>query len=221
LRVVLIGPPGAGKGTQAKRLSEKYGLAHLSSGEIFRAERAGESPLGKQLARHMDAGHLVPDETVVEVMAKAVEEASSAGGMLLDGFPRTVAQAEALDEQLASAGMGLDAVVCLDVDDDVIVERITGRRHCPRCGKSFHVKFMPPKKENTCDVCAAKLAQRDDDTEQVARHRLEVYRQQTEPVIAYYRDSGRVKMIDVDGNGTPEETTVAMVEALHEFRASD
>jgi len=209
-----MGPPGAGKGTQAKRLAERFGLAHLSSGDIFRAERASESELGGRLARYMDAGELVPDEIVVAIMAKAIAGCGQDAGLLLDGFPRTVAQAEALDAHLARAAAPLDAVLVIVADEDEIIERITGRRSCPRCGKAYHVKFLRPKTDNQCDVCGAGLVHRQDDTEAVARQRLEAYNRQTQPVIGYYRDRTRLEILDIDGNPAPDEVTHAMVEAL-------
>jgi len=209
-----MGPPGAGKGTQAKRLADRFAMDHLSSGDIFRAEKAGGSGLGRTLAEYMSAGRLVPDEIVVKVMAKAVAASSAAGGLLLDGFPRTVAQAEALDGQLAAAAAPLDGVVVIVCDDEAIVERITGRRSCPSCGRVYHVKHMPPKRPGVCDACGAKLTQRKDDTEAVVRERLKAYYEQTEPVIGYYRRKGKAKVLEVDGNAAPDEVTAAMVKAV-------
>ncbi len=211
-----MGPPGAGKGTQAKRLFERFGMVHLSSGDIFRAEKAGGSDLGRKLAEYMGAGQLVPDDIVVEVMARAITDSDAEAGLLLDGFPRTVPQAEALDAQLDGAGKPLDGVLVIVADDEVIVERITGRRSCPRCGRIFHAKFLRPKKDNLCDDCQGetRLVQRADDTEEVVRERLAAYCRQTEPVIAYYRDRGEVNVIEVDGNGSPDEVTAATAEAV-------
>ena len=216
MRIVLMGPPGAGKGTQAKRLVERFGMVHLSSGDIFRAEKASGSDLGMKLAEYMSAGQLVPDDTVVEVMARAITGADAEAGLLLDGFPRTVPQAEALDVQLGRADSPLDGVVVITAADEAIVERITGRRSCGECGKIYHVKFLPPQKEETCDDCPGevKLTQRADDTEQVVRDRLAAYYNQTEPVIAYYRDRGEVNVVEVDGNGSPDEVTSALAEAV-------
>ncbi len=216
-----MGPPGAGKGTQAKRLVDRFGMAHLSSGDIFRAERAGGSPLGRKLASYMDAGALVPDEIVVEMMAKAITASDAPGGLMLDGFPRTVPQAEALDAQLDRAGKPLDAVVVIRASDNVIVERITGRRSCPKCGKAYHVRFMPPRKAGVCDGCGAELGQRDDDTESVVRERLSAYKAQTQPVIAYYARSGRVALVEIDGDKTPDEVTADMVAALEALSAAE
>ena len=214
MRVVLMGPPGAGKGTQAARLVERFGMAHLSSGDIFRAEKDSGSPRGAKLAEYMDAGLLVPDETVVAIMAKAIRDCGAEAGLLLDGFPRTVAQAEALDAQLGEAGKPLDAVAVILVDEAAVVERITGRRSCGECGKGYHVKFIPPQTAGVCDACGAALIQRDDDTEEVVRERLATYNRQTEPVIAYYRDRPQLRILDIDGNRLPNEVTESMVEAM-------
>lgn len=214
-----MGPPGAGKGTQAKRLVDKFAMVHLSSGDIFRAEKASGSELGTQLAGHMDAGKLVPDETVVAMMAKAITDVRADAGLMLDGFPRTVAQAEALDAQLAEAGRPLEAVVVIAAAEEVIVERITGRRMCA-CGQAYHVKFLPPKTEGVCDKCGLALIQRDDDSEAVVRERLAAYTRQTEPVIAYYRGAGRVKVIEIDGGKPPDEVTDALVKAIEACGAS-
>jgi len=210
MRIVLMGPPGAGKGTQADRLAKAFHMDHLSSGDIFRAERASGSPLGAELAGYMDAGKLVPDETVVKVMAKAIAASTAPGGLLLDGFPRTVPQAEALDEQLRELGKPLDAVVVITADDNEVVARITGRRSCPMCGRIYHMKFMPPRKDEVCDADGAKLTQRPDDRETVVRERLKAYDRQTEPVIGYYRDRAAAPVVEVNGNGPPDAVTEEM-----------
>lgn len=189
-------------------------MAHLSSGDIFRAEKASGSALGAKLSEYMGAGKLVPDAIVVDVMAKAVAESKSKGGLLLDGFPRTVPQAEALDAQLAKAGTPLDGVVVIVADDDAIVERITGRRSCPVDGRVYHDKFLRPKKDNRCDACGAELVQRKDDVESVVRERLRAYYEQTEPVIEYYRKAGKAKVVEVDGNAAPDAVTAATVDAV-------
>ncbi len=198
-----MGPPGAGKGTQAERLVEKFGMVHLSSGDIFRAEKASGSQLGEKLAAIMETGALVPDDVVVEMMAKAIV-AVKGGGLLLDGFPRTVAQGEALDETLTKMDTPLDAVVIITAADDEIVERITGRRSCPSTGKIYHVKNMPPKVDGIDDAIGESLVQRDDDKEDVVRQRLAAYKNQTQPVIEYYRETGKVKIIEVDGMQSPD-----------------
>jgi adenylate kinase len=208
-----MGPPGAGKGTQAKYLVEKFGMVHLSSGDILRAERADGSELGEKLKSYMDAGELVPDEIVVEIMAKAIAKQDADKGLLLDGFPRTVAQAEALDKQLEQLGLPLEAVLVIEADESLLVDRITGRRSCPSCGRVYHVKNIPPAKEGVCDACEAELVQREDDTEEVVRQRLTAYRAQTEPVIEYYASDGR-KMIRLDGGAPLEEVAQQAAEAL-------
>ena len=216
MRIVLMGPPGAGKGTQAKRLVEMFGFVHLSSGDIFRAEKAGGSDLGRKLAEYMNAGKLVPDGVVVEMMAKAITAADSRGaGLMLDGFPRTVGQAEALDRQLSAAGKPLDGVVVITCDDEPIIARITGRRSCPKCGRVYHVQYLRPRQDGVCDDCAGtKLVQRSDDKEEVVRDRLKAYYNQTQPVIGYYRKSGKVKVVEVDGNGLPDGVTASLAEAV-------
>jgi adenylate kinase len=207
-----MGPPGAGKGTQAKRLVERFGLAHLSSGDIFRAEKAGGSVLGGKLAEYMDAGRLVPDDIVVEVMAGAI--ARNTSGLLLDGFPRTVPQAEALDRQLEQLGKPLDAIMVITADDDLIIDRITGRRSCPKCGQVYHARNMPPKTEDVCDACGGKLVHRSDDNETVVRQRLEAYYRQTEPVIAYYRSRPGLRIIEADGNRDADDVTADLCDAV-------
>ncbi len=213
MRVVIMGPPGAGKGTQAKRLLERFDMVHLSSGDILRAERAAGSELGEKLKSHMDAGELVPDEIVVEIMAGAIARQDADKGVLLDGFPRTVAQAEALDKQLEQLGLALEAVLLIEADESLLVDRITGRRSCPDCGRVYHVKNIPPAEEGVCDACETELVQRDDDTEEVVRRRLSAYRSQTEPVIEYYAADGR-KIIRLDGGAPLEEVAEQAAEAL-------
>lgn len=218
MRVVLMGPPGAGKGTQAKRLVDKFGMTHLSSGDIFRAEKASGSELGEKLSEYMAKGALVPDDIVVEMMAKAITAVD--GGLLLDGFPRTVAQAEALDKTLSDQDAPLDAVVVITADDDAIVGRITGRRSCPKCGKAFHVEFIPSAKGEYCDACDGdvKLTQREDDKESTVRDRLSAYKAQTEPVIDYYRKSDDVEVVEVDGMQSPDDVTNDMIAALESLK---
>lgn len=213
MRIVLMGPPGAGKGTQAERLVKEFGMKHLSSGDIFRAEKASDSELGRRLAAYMDAGELVPDDVVVEMMARAITRVD--GALMLDGFPRTVAQAEALDEQLTEASRPLDAVVVMTADDDIIVKRIAGRRACPVCGRGYHVTFMPPKREGYCDDCdGAELTQRSDDCEETVRQRLETYLAETQAVIGYYRSCDSLTVVEVDGNRDAEVVSVEVIQSL-------
>lgn len=218
MRILLMGPPGAGKGTQAKNLAEEFKMDHLSSGDLFRAEKASGSELGQELSRYMETGALVPDETVVRLMTKAIAGSDAPGGLLLDGFPRTVPQAEALDEQLGKAGLPLDAVVVIGASDETIVERITGRRVAPTSGRVYHVKYMPPKQEGVDDETGEKLIQREDDREDVVRQRLDAYRRQTEPVLEYYRAQPAVKMIVVDGEQPPEAVTESLIAALKDLQ---
>lgn len=197
MRVVLLGAPGAGKGTHCKRIADRYGVLHLSSGDILRRERAAGTELGKKAQGFMDAGALVPDDLIVEMMSRAMKDASA--GFVLDGFPRTVNQAEVLDKALAAKGGGIDVVMNLLVDDGVVVTRITGRRSCPTCGAVYHVKNMPPKVDGVCDKDGTRLVQRPDDTEEVVRNRLETYYRQTKPVVDYYKSRRTVDDIDAGG----------------------
>jgi adenylate kinase len=198
MRVVLLGAPGAGKGTHCKRIVERYGVAHLSSGDILRRERAGGTDLGQKAQSYMDAGALVPDELIVEMMSKAIREAPA--GYVLDGFPRTVNQAEVLDRSLVAQNAGIDMVINLAVNDGVVLERITGRRSCPTCGAVYHVKNMPPKTPGQCDRDGTPLIQRPDDTEDVVRNRLQTYYRQTEPVVDYYKSRQTVHELDAGGD---------------------
>ncbi|NQU75167.1 MAG: adenylate kinase [Planctomycetes bacterium] len=216
MRIVLLGAPGAGKGTQAKRLAEKFDMLHLSSGDILRAEKAAGSELGKELAKYMDAGKLVPDAVVVGVMAKAISNPAASKGLLLDGFPRTVGQAKVLDAQLARFNTPLDLVVYMDVSADVVVDRICGRRSCPSCGAIYHEKYLRPKVEGACDQCSytGQLELRRDDTEEVVLRRLDAYKAVTAPVLDYYKDAGAEKVLCVDGNRRPNEVTAEIVAQL-------
>ncbi len=199
MRIVLLGAPGAGKGTHCKRIVDRYGVLHLSSGDILRRERAEGTELGKKAQSYMDKGALVPDDLIVKMMSQAVKAAGKAG-YVLDGFPRTVKQAEALDESLVANGLGIDVVIDLTVSDNVVVERITGRRSCPKCGAVYHVKNMPPKKADVCDNDGTRLVQRPDDTVDVVKNRLATYYQQTKPVVDYYKAKRTVNDVDADGD---------------------
>lgn len=213
MRIVLLGAPGAGKGTHCKRIVERYGLEHLSSGDILRQERAKASELGKKAAKFMDSGALVPDQLIVEMMAKAISRASK--GFVLDGFPRTVNQAVELDGQLKGDGSRIDAIINLAVDDKVIVKRITGRRSCVKCGAVYHIENMKPKKDGICDVCGGQLIQRPDDTEEVVANRLQNYYKQTAAVVDYYKKSNTV--YDVDANREADKVTALIFKKLDAF----
>jgi adenylate kinase len=202
MNLVLLGPPGAGKGTQAVRLAEAFGMQHLSSGDVLRAERKSGTELGSRVAKYMDSGALVPDEIIVEVILARVLSPTKPAGVLLDGFPRTLAQAEALDKALAAAAKKVDLVVSLIVPDELIVDRITGRRSCPSCGAIYHVKSLPPTKPGVCDKDGTALVQRSDDTAAVVKERLSAYHAQTRPLEAYYRGKGL--MVETDGTADVE-----------------
>jgi adenylate kinase len=199
MRIVLLGAPGAGKGTHCKKIVDRYKVLHLSSGDILRRERAEGTELGKKAQGYMDAGALVPDDLIVTMMSKAVK-AAGAAGYVLDGFPRTVNQAETLDKSLVANGSGIDIVINLTVTDGVVVDRITGRRSCPKCGAVYHVKNMPPKKPDVCDHDGTKLVQRPDDTADVVKNRLATYYQQTKPVVDYYKAKRTVNDLNADGD---------------------
>ena len=216
MRIVLLGAPGAGKGTQCKRISEKYGLAHLSSGDILRQERTAGSELGKKAQSYMDSGALVPDQLIVEMMSSAIK-ASSDEGFVLDGFPRTINQAEQLDKALSDESRKIDAVLNLKVSDNVIIKRITGRRSCTKCGAVYHVENMKPKTAGICDKCGGKLVQRTDDTEQVVKNRLENYYRQTAPVVDYYKKSNNVYDINADKNA--DEVIALIFKKLDKLRS--
>ena len=213
MRIVLVGPPGAGKGTQAAFLAKNLSIPHISTGDLFRANISQGTELGKQAKAYMDAGNLVPDEVTIGMAKDRMEQPDAANGFLLDGFPRNVSQAEALDEMLKSEGMKLDAVLDLEVPEGEVVKRIAGRRICRKDSSHvFHVEYKQPKKEGVCDVCGGELYQREDDTEDTVRKRLEVYHSQTEPIIDYYKAQGLV--VTISALGKVEEVTARAMEAL-------
>ncbi|MCI0499033.1 MAG: adenylate kinase [Planctomycetales bacterium] len=197
MKLILLGPPGAGKGTQCKRIIEKYGMAHLSSGDSLRAERAAGSELGKKAQSYMDSGALVPDGLIIEMMIAAIKKAPS--GYVLDGFPRTVVQGEGLDAALKKAGERIDAVVNLIVPDEAILLRMTGRRSCPKCGAVYHVENLKPKVVGQCDKGCGPLVQRQDDTPAVVANRLKTYHEQTAAVVGFYAQKGN-SIMDIDAN---------------------
>ncbi len=197
VKLILLGPPGAGKGTQAKMLMDRFSIPQISTGDILRAAVKAGTPMGLKAKEFMDAGSLVPDEVVVGIVRERLQEADCRNGFILDGFPRTVAQADALTDALDDLGKELDAVISLNVDQDALVERLTGRRTCSGCGKGFHVSFDPPENSGVCDGCGGVLVQRDDDREETIRKRLQVYDSQTAPLVDYYRRSGL--LVEVDG----------------------
>jgi adenylate kinase len=213
MRIVLVGPPGAGKGTQAAFLAQNLSIPHISTGDLFRANISKQTELGKLAKSYMDAGNLVPDEVTIGMAKDRMEQSDAENGFLLDGFPRNVSQAEALDEMLKSEGMKLDAVLDLEVPEEEVVKRIAGRRICRNdSAHVFHVSYKAPKKEGVCDVCGGELYQRDDDSEETVRKRLEVYHTQTEPIIDYYKAQGLV--VTISALGKVEDVTGRAMEAL-------
>jgi adenylate kinase len=196
MKLILLGPPGAGKGTQAKMLTERFSIPQISTGDILRAAVKDGTPMGLKAKEYMDAGGLVPDEVVVGIVRDRLQEADCNNGFILDGFPRTVAQADALQTSLEEMDKALDRVISLDVDAEALVERLTGRRTCKECGRGYHVKFDPPRQDTVCDACGGSLFQRDDDQEETIRKRLQVYADQTSPLISYYRDADVLMELD-------------------------
>lgn len=210
--LILLGPPGAGKGTQASRIVAEYRIPHISTGDILRAAVANQSPLGLEAKRYMDAGELVPDRVVIGIVEERLQEPDTARGFLMDGFPRTIPQAEALDQALEKLDRAITKVLVILVDEEELVRRLTGRRICRSCQTPYHVIFNPPKAEGVCDKCGGELYQRDDDKEETVRNRLEVYRRQTEPLIEYYDRTGVVARID--GEQSPDAVYEDIREAL-------
>jgi len=193
--LVFLGPPGAGKGTQAKLLSQRMGFLHIATGDLLREAVKNQTPLGKRAKEYMDRGELVPDELIVQLIEEAMPKD---GNVILDGFPRTVNQALALEEMLKGKGEKISKVLFFDVPDEVIIDRLSGRRVCSKCGAVYHVKYNPPKIEGVCDLCGGNLMQRDDDKEEVVKKRLEVYRKQTQPLIEFYQDRGIIYRLDAE-----------------------
>ncbi|MBT2376618.1 adenylate kinase [Streptomyces sp. CB00316] len=213
MRIVLVGPPGAGKGTQAAYLAENLSIPHISTGDLFRANMSQGTDLGKQARAYIDAGQLVPDEVTIGMAKDRMAQSDAVSGFLLDGFPRNVGQAEALDVMLKDEGVKLDAVLDLEVPEDEVVKRIAGRRVCRRdSAHVFHLSYSPPTAEGVCDVCGGELYQRHDDSEETVRTRLEVYHTQTEPIIDYYRAQGLV--VTISALGEVADVTARAMEAL-------
>ena len=197
MNLILLGPPGAGKGTQAQFLIEEYGIPQISTGDMLRAAVKEGTPMGLKAKACMDAGELVPDEVVVGIVRERLQKQDCAKGFILDGFPRTVPQADALKDTLEQLGKSIDAAVALTVDTEALVERLAGRRTCSQCGAGYHLQYDPPTQAGICDKCGAALVQRDDDKEETVRNRMQVYAQQTQPLIDYYAGSG--VLFEIDG----------------------
>lgn len=214
MKIIMLGAPGAGKGTQAKRIAAKYSIPHISTGDIFRANIKEGTELGKKAKEYMDQGLLVPDELVVDLVVDRVGQADCANGYVLDGFPRTIPQAESLDAALAKLGEKMDYAIDVDVPDANIVSRMGGRRACVGCGATYHVEFNPTKVEGICDTCGEKLILRDDDQPETVQKRLDVYHEQTQPLIDYYTKAGILKT--VDGTAAMDDVFQAIAAILGE-----
>ena len=213
--IILLGPPASGKGTQAARLEKKLELPHVASGDLFRYNLKNETALGLKAKAYMERGALVPDDITIAMVLDRLERPDTDAGALLDGFPRTIAQAQALDQALAQQDDEVDRVLNIQVPDEVILERITGRRVCKNCGATYHVKYKPPKEKGVCDVCGGELYQRADDTEETARKRIEVYREQTSPLIDYYEQ--QEVLVDIEGDQAIEEVTQELLDAVEDL----
>lgn len=212
MKIIMLGAPGAGKGTQAKKIAAKYEIPHISTGDIFRANIKGGTELGMKAKTFMDQGMLVPDEITIGMLMDRIHEDDCANGYVLDGFPRTIPQAESLTKALGAAGEAIDFAVNVDVPDDNIVSRMGGRRACVSCGATYHVQFNAPKQEGICDSCGEKLILRDDDKPETVQKRLNVYHEQTQPLIDYYKKAGVLK--EVDGTKNMEEVFKDIVSIL-------
>jgi adenylate kinase len=212
--VILLGPPGSGKGTQAQKMGEQYHIPQISTGDILRGAVKERTPLGVEAQGYMDQGRLVPDEVVVGIVRERLLASDCKEGFILDGFPRTLPQAEALDATLGEMKREIHHVISIEVDNEELLRRLTGRRTCRNCGAMYHVIFKPPAQEGVCDVCGGELYQRDDDQEATIRARLKVYEEQTAPLIAYYKNKGLLRAID--GVGEIEEIFQAIVKAVEE-----
>ena len=210
--VILMGPPASGKGTQAERLQQILDLPHVASGDLFRYNLKNQTELGLKAKAYMDKGELVPDDITIAMVLDRLSRSDCARGALLDGFPRTLAQAEALDRALEERGAAIDLVLNLQVPEEELISRITGRRVCRDCGATYHIKYNPPKVAGVCDKCGGELYQRDDDTEETARRRLTVYLEQTQPLIEYYNRKG--VLVHIDGNRPIDEVTKALKDAV-------
>ena len=214
MKIIMLGAPGAGKGTQAKMIADKYGVPHVSTGDIFRANIKNGTELGMEAKKYMDQGLLVPDELTVKILLDRVSQPDCKNGYVLDGFPRTIPQAEVLDKALAELGESIDYAIDVDVPDENIVKRMSGRRACVSCGATYHVVHVPPKKEGICDRCGSELIPRDDDKPETVKNRLDVYHKQTQPLIDFYTKKGVLKT--VDGTVDMQDVFKAIVAILGE-----
>lgn len=216
MRLVLVGPPGAGKGTQAEFISANFSVPKISTGDLFRAHVGASTPLGLQVKQFMNSGQLVPDEVTIKMVAERLDESDTGDGFLLDGFPRNVEQAKVLDETLAERDSGLTVVLELIVDSDEVIRRLSGRRTCHQCGKIWHVEFDPTTKAGVCDRCGGGLFQREDDKPETIRHRLKVYDEQTAPLVDFYAKQG--KLVGIDATGPVEDITSRAIRAVRRYQ---
>ncbi len=214
MKIVMLGAPGAGKGTQAEMIAEKYGIPHISTGDIFRANIKNGTELGKKAKAYMDAGNLVPDELTVDLVIDRVAQPDCEKGYILDGFPRTIPQAEVFTKQLEKNGEKIDFAIDVEVPDENIVNRMSGRRSCPNCGATYHVVHIPPKKEGICDVCGTELVLRNDDKPETVKNRLDVYHKATQPLIDFYNAQGALRT--VDGTQDMKDVFAAIVKILED-----
>jgi len=214
MRIIMLGAPGAGKGTQAKKITARYSIPHISTGDIFRANIKNGTELGKKAKTYMDQGLLVPDDLVVDLVVDRVNQEDCTNGYVLDGFPRTIPQAEALDKALTEMGQSIDYAINVEVPDENIVQRMSGRRACVNCGATYHIVYAPTKRENVCDTCEGELILRDDDKPETVQKRLNVYHEQTQPLIDYYTKQD--KLVEVDGTIDIEKVFDAIVKILGE-----
>lgn len=212
MKIIMLGAPGAGKGTQAKKIAEKYGIPHISTGDIFRANIKQGTELGKKAKKYMDEGLLVPDELTCDLVVDRISQPDAANGYVLDGFPRTIPQAEALTKALDARGEKIDYAINVTVPDENIINRMSGRRACLKCGATYHIEFNPPKSEGKCDVCGSDLVLRDDDKPETVQKRLDVYHDQTQPLIDYYDKAG--VLYEVDGTQDIDKVFADIVEKL-------
>lgn len=212
MKIIMLGAPGAGKGTQAKKIAAKYGIPHISTGDIFRANIKNNTELGQKAKTYMDKGELVPDALVVDLIMDRFKEADCENGYVLDGFPRTIPQAEALDSALSAQGESIDYAINVEVPDENIINRMSGRRACVGCGATYHIKYNPTKVEDVCDACGEKLILRDDDKPETVKNRLSVYHEQTQPLIDFYSSKG--VLAEVDGTKDMEDVFNAIVVIL-------
>lgn len=211
MKIIMLGAPGAGKGTQAKQIASVYGIPHISTGDIFRANIKNQTPLGQKAKEYMDAGNLVPDELTCDLLMDRIGQDDCEDGFVLDGFPRTIPQARALGKALTARGESIDFAINVEVPDENIIRRMSGRRVCPSCGATYHLVALPPEKEGVCDACGSELIQRADDSEATVANRLQVYHEQTQPLIDYYEREGVLKTVD----GTrPMDVVFAQIKAI-------